>query len=105
MDRTPLRAWLYDGDILLIYLMWYSAERVWLETFRVQNWIILGADRHLAGRHHLHRRRRLPLAAASSRLGVPGAWIKEKEAQEAAAAAEATVPSPPAEPTTEPSAG
>ena len=35
-------AWLYDGDILLIYLMWYSAERVWLETFRVQNWIILG---------------------------------------------------------------
>ena len=71
--------WLFDGDILLIYIMWYSAERVWLETFRVQNWIILGVPtatwvgvitfvgaggflwlRHARG------------------WGVPGAWIKEK---------------------------
>ena len=92
--------WLYDGDILLIYLMWYSAERVWLETFRTQNWIILGVPTAIwlgvitfigAGGFLWLRHRR--------GWGVPGAWIKEKEAQEAAAAAGAGQPS------TEPSTG
>ncbi len=95
-------SWLYDGDILLIYLMWYSAERVWLETFRVQNWIILGVPTAIwlgvitfvgAGGFLWLRHAR--------GWGVPGAWIKEKEAQEAAAAAEATGRGP----ATEPSAG
>ena len=94
-------AWLYDGDILMIYLMWYSAERTWLETFRVQNWIILGVPTaiwlgvitFIAAGTFLWLRHR-------NGWGVPGAWIREKEAREAAAAAQAT-----GAPTTEPSAG
>jgi phosphatidylglycerol---prolipoprotein diacylglyceryl transferase len=89
---------LYDGDILLIYLMWYSAVRVWLETFRVQNWVILGVPTATwlgiitflgAGAFLWLRHRR--------GWGVPGAWIAEKEAREAA-------PAPPPA-TTEPSTG
>jgi phosphatidylglycerol---prolipoprotein diacylglyceryl transferase len=33
---------LYDGDVFLIYLVWYGAVRTWLETFRIENWTILG---------------------------------------------------------------
>jgi phosphatidylglycerol:prolipoprotein diacylglycerol transferase len=33
---------LYDGDIALIYIMWYGAVRSLLETYRVNNWTILG---------------------------------------------------------------
>jgi len=33
---------LYDGDIALMYIMWYGAVRSALETFRVNNWVILG---------------------------------------------------------------
>ena len=93
--------WLYDGDILLIYLMWYSAERVWLETFRTQNWIILGVPTAIwlgvitfigAGGFLWLRHRR--------GWGVPGAWIKDKEARDAAAAADSA-----AQPSTEPSTG
>lgn len=31
---------LYDGDITLLYLVWYGSVRTALETFRVQNWYI-----------------------------------------------------------------
>ena len=94
-------AWLYDGDILLIYLMWYSAERTWLETFRTQNWIIagvptaiwLGVITFIAAGGFLWLRHRRG-------WGVPGAWIKEKEEADAAAAAEAA-----GQPSTEPSTG
>jgi phosphatidylglycerol:prolipoprotein diacylglycerol transferase len=89
---------LYDGDILLIYLMWYAAVRVWLETFRVQNWVILGVPTAIwlgiitfvaAGAFLWLRHRR--------GWGVPGAWIAEKAAREREAEP------PPA--TTEPSTG
>jgi phosphatidylglycerol---prolipoprotein diacylglyceryl transferase len=89
---------LYDGDILLIYLMWYSAVRVYLETFRVQNWVILGIPTAtwlgvltfvLAGAF-------LGLRHARG-WGVPGAWMREQRDAE-----ERTEPS---EPSAEPSAG
>ena len=89
---------LYDGDILLIYLMWYSAVRIWLETFRVQNWVVfgvpmailLGVITFVAAGGFLWLRHR-------NGWGVPGAWIAEKRAREAS-------PEPPPA-TTEPSAG
>lgn len=34
--------WLYDGDMLLIFIMFYGVVRSSLETFRVQNWMIAG---------------------------------------------------------------
>jgi phosphatidylglycerol---prolipoprotein diacylglyceryl transferase len=33
---------LFTGDIALLYIMWYGAVRTGLETFRTDNWIILG---------------------------------------------------------------
>jgi phosphatidylglycerol:prolipoprotein diacylglycerol transferase len=89
---------LYDGDILLIYLMWYSAVRIWLETFRVQNWVVFGVPMAIllgvivfigAGTFLWLRHRR--------GWGAPGAWIAEKQAREARPE--------PAEVTTEPSPG
>jgi phosphatidylglycerol:prolipoprotein diacylglycerol transferase len=90
---------LYDGDILLMYLMWYSAVRVWLETFRVENWTILGVPTatwlgiitFLAAGTFLWLRHRRG-------WGVPGAWMAERRATE-------NEPSEPAEPATEPGAG
>ena len=33
---------LYDGDIALLYIIWYGAVRSVLELYRVNNWTILG---------------------------------------------------------------
>jgi phosphatidylglycerol:prolipoprotein diacylglycerol transferase len=89
---------LYDGDIMLIYLMWYSVVRIWLETFRVQNWVILGIPTAtwlgvltfiLAGAFLWLRHRR--------GWGVPGAWMRENRRTDE--------PAEPPQPTAEPSAG
>jgi len=33
---------LFAGDAALMYIMWYGAVRTLLETYRVNNWTILG---------------------------------------------------------------
>jgi len=33
---------LFDGDMLLVYLMFYGLVRSYLETYRVENWLIAG---------------------------------------------------------------
>jgi phosphatidylglycerol---prolipoprotein diacylglyceryl transferase len=99
---------LYDGDVLLMYLVWYSAVRTVLEPFRDDNWIILGVPtaiwigiltilvaggtlvlRHLRG------------------WGTPGAWMREKAQREAdaEAAARAGAEAAASEPTTEATPG
>src|SRR5579859_2397977 len=35
-------AWLRDGDIFLIYLIWYPLGRFWLEFFRTDSWFFPG---------------------------------------------------------------
>ena len=78
MDQPPLRGRLYDGDMLLIFIMWYGLVRSYLETFRVQNWMILGVPTAiwlgiggfiLAGGFLWLRHAR--------GWGIPGAWIKK----------------------------
>ena len=73
---------LYDGDMLLIYLMFYGVVRSYLETFRVENWIIAGVPTAtwlglggfvLAGGFLILRHAR--------GWGTPGAWIPQAEAQ------------------------
>ncbi|HET6380019.1 MAG TPA: prolipoprotein diacylglyceryl transferase [candidate division Zixibacteria bacterium] len=70
---------LYDGDVLLMYLMWYGAVRSVLEPLRTGNWIILGVPTAIwlgvlavVGAGFLlwlrHRRG----------WGTPGAWMKEQ---------------------------
>jgi phosphatidylglycerol:prolipoprotein diacylglycerol transferase len=73
--------WLYDGDLLLIFIMFYGVVRSYLETFRVQNWVIAGIPTAtwlgIAG---------FVLAAGFLWLrhargwGTPGAWIQRGEA-------------------------
>jgi phosphatidylglycerol:prolipoprotein diacylglycerol transferase len=67
---------LYDGDIALLYIVWYGAVRSVLELYRVNNWTILGvptaiwigivgivlAGGFLVLRHLKH-------------WGTPGAWM------------------------------
>jgi phosphatidylglycerol:prolipoprotein diacylglycerol transferase len=94
-------AWLYDGDVFLLYLVWYGAVRSLLENFRTQNWHILGiptaiwlgiAAIVLAGGFLIIRHWR--------GWGTPGAWMHRSPADgEAEDGAEA------ADPAVEPSAG
>ncbi len=72
---------LYDGDMLLIYIMFYGVVRSYLETFRVQNWLIAGVPTAtwlglggfvLAGGFLWLRHAR--------GWGTPGAWIQRSEA-------------------------
>jgi phosphatidylglycerol---prolipoprotein diacylglyceryl transferase len=96
---------LYDGDIAMMYFIWYGSVRTLLEGFRTGNWLIGGVPtaviigvsvavigalviivRHLKG------------------WGVPGAYLHDME--ERAAAEAAAKGARPAEPTaTEPQAG
>jgi phosphatidylglycerol:prolipoprotein diacylglycerol transferase len=71
---------LYDGDMLLIFIMCYGLVRSYLETYRVQNWMIAGVPTAtwiglggfvLAGGYLWLRHAR--------GWGTPGAWIKKPE--------------------------
>ena len=72
---------LYDGDIALIYIMWYGAVRTALESFRNEtgNWHILGIPTAMwigiigfivAGAFLVIRHQR--------GWGTPGAWIDQE---------------------------
>jgi phosphatidylglycerol:prolipoprotein diacylglycerol transferase len=74
--------WLYDGDLLLIFIMFYGLVRSYLETFRVENWLIGGVPTAtwlglmgfvLAGGFLVLRHVR--------GWGTPGAWIEQAEAR------------------------
>ena len=88
---------LYDGDMLLIYVMFYGVVRSYLETFRVENWLIAGIPTAtwlgiggfvLAGGFLYLRHAR--------GWGTPGAWIPQAEAQQRKA--QQKEPSPEAQP-------
>lgn len=75
--------WLYDGDMLLIFIMFYGLVRSYLETFRVENWVIAGVPTAtwlgltgfvLAGGFLVLRHMR--------GWGAPGAWIEQAEARD-----------------------
>ena len=93
---------LYDGDVLLLYLVWYSTVRTVLEPLRDDNWIILGVPTAIwIGIITIILAGGLLILRHLRGWGTPGAWIREKEQREAAARAEA----PPPAPSTEPSPG
>jgi phosphatidylglycerol:prolipoprotein diacylglycerol transferase len=77
---------LYDGDMLLVFIMCYGLVRSCLETFRVQNWLIAGIPTAtwlgiggfvLAGGYLWLRHAR--------GWGTPGPWIRSAEAAREAA--------------------
>ena len=90
---------LYDGDVLLLYLVWYSAVRTALEPLRDDNWIILGVPTAIwIGIITIILAGGLLILRHLRGWGTPGAWIREKEQREAAARGEASTPAPSTEP-------
>jgi phosphatidylglycerol:prolipoprotein diacylglycerol transferase len=90
---------LYDGDVLLLYLVWYSAVRTVLEPLRDDNWIILGVPTAIwIGIITIILAGGLLILRHLRGWGTPGAWIREKEQREAAARAGAQPPAPSTEP-------
>jgi phosphatidylglycerol:prolipoprotein diacylglycerol transferase len=96
---------LYDGDIALLYIVWYGWVRSFLEMYRTQNWYIgplptatwLGiAGVILAGGFLVVRHAR--------GWGTPGAWMHREKDEDASAEAEGTT-QPGAPPSSEPSPG
>ena len=94
---------LFDGDIMLMYLIWYGWVRSFLEMYRVDNWFIgplptatwLGiAGIILAAAFLVVRHRR--------GWGTPGAWM-HREQTDGGGTAEEGAPS--ASPSSEPSPG
>ena len=96
---------LYDGDVLMLYLVWYSAVRIYLETFRVENWIFAGLPvATWVGIGSIILAVGVLVVRHARGWGEPGAWIREKEQREAGARAEAEAGSA-QEPTTEATPG
>ena len=94
---------LYDGDVLLMYLMWYGVVRTYLETFRVQNWIILGVPTAIwIGIISFVGAGAVLWLRHARGWGTPGAWIREKADAEVRAKADAAAD---ASTSAEPSAG
>ncbi len=101
---------LYDGDIAMMYFIWYGSVRTVLEGFRTGNWLIGGVPTAvLIGVSVVVVGAAVIIIRHLKGWGVPGAYLREMEEREAAAAAAeaeaadaATEPEPPA---TEPQAG
>ena len=88
----------------MLYLIWYSGVRIYLETFRVENWIIAGLPvATWIGILTILLAVGVLVVRHSRGWGTPGAWMKEKAQREADAAAASSPPEP--EPTTEASPG
>lgn len=84
---------LYDGDVALLYLVWYGAVRVALEPFRSGAWVVAGLPMGvwlgvgavvLAGAFVILRHRR--------GWGTPGAWQRSTSQTDADVAPTSTTP-------------
>jgi len=83
------KGWLRDGDIFLMYLIWYPVGRIWVEMFRPDAWVmgrlataqwvsIIGILIGVAGLIINHRRPR-PVPAAVTAERVPPAEPPQAE--------------------------
>ncbi|HEX7196412.1 MAG TPA: prolipoprotein diacylglyceryl transferase [Candidatus Limnocylindria bacterium] len=80
---------LFAGDAALMYVMWYGAVRTLLETYRVNNWTILGVPTamwvgilgfFLAGAWLIYRHRRgwgSPMIRPADELGVKAEPVQQ----------------------------
>ncbi|MGH2462631.1 MAG: prolipoprotein diacylglyceryl transferase [Candidatus Limnocylindria bacterium] len=94
---------LYDGDIAMLYFVWYGSVRTLLETFRTGNWtiggipvaVLIGVGAAVIGAAVI-------IIRHARGWGTPGAFLDEMAARQATEA-EATASAEPAGP--EPQAG
>ena len=85
---------LYDGDVAMLYFVWYGSVRTVLETFRTGNWvvggipvaIIIGVGVAVFGAAVI-------IIRHARGLGTPGAFLVEMESQRAVEA-QPEVPEP-----------
>ena len=102
---------LYDGDIGMMYFIWYGSVRSVLETFRTGNWMIGGIPVAILIGVGVAVTGFVVIAVRHANgWGVPGAFLVEMEEREAAkAAAEPDAapdePAPPDAPAPEPNPG
>lgn len=80
---------LYDGDIAMMYFIWYGSVRTVLETFRTGNWVVggipvaisLGVGVAVIGAAVI-------IVRHAKGWGTPGAFLLEMEARQASEVAE-----------------
>jgi phosphatidylglycerol:prolipoprotein diacylglycerol transferase len=71
---------LYDGDIFLVYLMWYGVVRTYLETYRTQNWVIAGIPTAIwIGIGAFLLAGGLLVLRHLKGWGTPGAWMRRPD--------------------------
>ena len=77
---------LYDGDIAMLYFVWYGSVRTLLEGFRTGNWVIGGIPTAmLIGVTVAIIGVVVIVVRHAKGWGVPGAFLAEMEAREAEA--------------------
>jgi prolipoprotein diacylglyceryltransferase len=79
---------LYDGDIAMMYFVWYGSVRTLLEGFRTGNWLIGGVPTAvLIGVSVAVIGAVVIIVRHAKGWGVPGAFLAEMEARDEAEAA------------------
>jgi hypothetical protein len=79
---------LYDGDIAMMYFIWYGTVRTVLEGFRTGNWLIGGVPTAVIIGGTVAVIGAVVIVVRHARgWGVPGAFLLEMEEREAAQAA------------------
>ena len=83
--RFALR--LYDGDVAMLYFVWYGSVRTVLETFRTGNWVVGGIPvAILIGVGAAAIGAGVIIIRHARGWGTPGAYLKEIHARQAAEA-------------------
>lgn len=97
---------LYDGDIAMLYFIWYGSVRTLLEGFRTGNWLVGGVPTAvLIGVSFAVIGTVVIVVRHAMGWGTPGAFLLEMEAQAAAEPSDADGPTDSEPPAPEPQAG
>ena len=98
---------LYDGDVAMLYFVWYGSVRTVLETFRTGNWLIGGIPvAVLIGVGAAVIGAAVIVVRHARGWGTPGAYLRDMDERRAAdSKAEAEAPAASEPPKPEPQAG
>jgi phosphatidylglycerol:prolipoprotein diacylglycerol transferase len=87
---------LFDGDIALLYIVWYGAVRSVLELYRVNNWTILGVPTAIwIGIVGIILAAAFLVVRHLKGWGTPGAWMHRADETDAGAGASSSASAEP----------